>query len=178
MRLRSLLAAATLLISSSLAAHADTLTVFDATGTFASGSTLSGTITIDTTNGVLESSSLIVSAPDSLNFSFIQSQFANPSIYVLQFGTAASGLPSLVLGVSVSDLVGFTGGAFGSVQNRVPGGVSNIAFDTRADLLSVGGLSVASPQPIAATPEPATLALLATGLAGVAGSVRRRLFQG
>ncbi len=175
MRLQSLLAAATLLICSNFVALADTLTVFNATGTFASGSKLSGTITIDTTDGVLASSTLVVSAPDSLNFSFVQDQFTNPSIYVLQFGTTAAGLPSLALGVSVTDLVGYSGGAFASLQNRGPGGVSNVAYESSADLLSVGGLSVANPQPGAATPEPSSFALLAMGVAGVAGIARRKL---
>lgn len=70
-------------------AKADLLTL-DASGTFADGATLSGTLTINTTTGVATAADLIVSAPDSLTFDFIQFQGLAGPIYEIQTGTAAT----------------------------------------------------------------------------------------
>jgi hypothetical protein len=93
-------------------ASADTITVFDASGTFADGSTLSGTIDIDVTTGVATGVDLTVSAPDSVTFTVIPSQHPIGGASFIEAGSLASH-DVITLGVTGS-LVGYDGGALGS----------------------------------------------------------------
>lgn len=106
-------------------AQADTITTFTASGTFNSGSLLTGTITIDTTVGSVQSLNLDVSAPDSLTFNVFTggySNFPGNGDYSIYAQTSGGGTyPYLVLVLGTSSLVDFHGGAFGSNSYSVPG---------------------------------------------------------
>jgi hypothetical protein len=158
-------------------ANADTIQIFDASGTFVDGASLSGTVTIDTTNGIVTASTLAVSAPDTLAFDFVQFQQSNVSgIWELTFGTTAAGLPNLNIGIattgSADPLIGYTGGSVASINSPVMGGVSDIFYSSATQVsLTSGSFTLPT-----ATPEPTTLALLILGGAPLAffGARRRR----
>lgn len=59
-------------------AHADTVTTFDATGTFGDGSALTGTMMIDISDGLVTSVDLSVGAPGDVGplTTFVQSTLA------------------------------------------------------------------------------------------------------
>jgi len=155
--------------------RADTISTFNASGTFQSGSTLSGTVTIDTTTGVVTAVDLTASSPDSLNFTFIQVQIPNSTDngdFFLQTAPAAVGLPNLDFALPDSFLVGYVGGSIGSLDQPANGYVSDVFYQftpqVTDDLVS-GNLT--------ATPLPSS-AWMGLGLLGVlfAGSslIRRR----
>ena len=154
--------------------RADTIETFDASGTFQSGSTLGGTVTIDVTTGVVTAVDLTASAPDSLNFTFIQVQIPNSTDntdFFLQTAPTAVGLPNLNFVLANSFLVGYTGGPIGSLDQLANGVTSDVFYQFTpqvADLLVSGSLTAAAPLP--------SSAWMGLGLLGVllAGSRLRR----
>jgi hypothetical protein len=171
------------LVTASLAAHADTISVFDASGTFDDGATLSGTIAFDVTTGQpIESDSLYltVSSPISMIYS-------SPSIggggSILWESSDLSTYLRLLIGPT--NFVGYTGGALSSESDpRSNGNVSPVGMTTilsndypttnlLVTTLTEGELTLESST--TTTPEPSSIALLGTGLLCVAGVVRRRL---
>ena len=157
-------------------ANADTIQAFNATGTFVDGASLSGTVTVNTTTGIVTASSLAVSAPDALAFNFVQFQQSNVSgLWTLTFGTTAVGLPNLNIGIatigSSNPMIGYTGGTVASNATPVIGAASDIFYSAASQVvLSSGSFTLP-----AATAVPA-LALLALGAAPLAffGARRRR----
>ncbi len=144
------------------AAQAGSVT-FDASGTFEDGATLSGTMTIDTTVGQVTAVNLVVSAPDSLDLTFVQYQ-SNTSYsgdYFIQTGPTATGLPNFLVVLPVTTLVGYSGGSIGSTTQPANSIESNVYPVTT---LTVGSLS--------AVPEPSSLVL--AGTAGLGLWTRRR----
>jgi hypothetical protein len=135
-------------------AAADVIRTFEASGTFNSGSVLSGTVTIDTTTGIAEAVDLVASAPASLDFTFIQFQAVLPGLfYEIITGPTAVGLPNFNFGpLDTTTLINYDGGPL------YPG--SDIFYSSdRFDVITNGALT--------AIPEPSSWALLGIGLLGV-----------
>jgi hypothetical protein len=87
---------------------ADVVT-FVASGTFVSGAPLGGTVTIDTTRGVILSADLTLGGPDNFTFNTPLSQTVNGNAYTLYFD---DGNPSDILQLNLqgdTTLVGFDG---------------------------------------------------------------------
>ncbi len=136
-------------------ARAD-LSTFAAAGEFQDGATLGGTMTIDTTAGIVTAVDLTVTAPDSLAFTFVQAQESFEGIYTIQTGTAASGFPDLNLYFPNPSLVGYTGGYIGSGDQTAIVYVSDIYYSSNNQVyLTVGSLT--------AVPEPSTLLVACVG---------------
>ena len=74
---------------------------------------------------------------------------------------------------------GGTSPAFFGLTSSVP--ITSLTFTnstpTSSDELDVLQFAVGSANPVAATPEPSTIALLCTGLLGMAGATKRRFLQ-
>jgi hypothetical protein len=165
-------------------AHADTV-IFDASGTFASGSTLSGTIAYDTVTGTFSDPDFVTTGPNAFIFNTFNTNPQPCSFPVAgdcQISTTVSGggLPNLNLVFGASSFNGFTGGDIGSIATPAqgPGGfISDMYFgldpnsDGIFDNLNSGSLTPEVASPI---PEPSSLALLTTGTVSLLGLVRRR----
>ena len=153
-----------LLLANVVAAHADTIENFTASGTFTDGATLSGTLTIDTTQGFITASDLVIGAPDSSTQTNVVAQTPNGygnGYYAVTDRNAAGALDFDFFFNSPGDtLVGYTG-------SSIDGNLFYFATQTGADLVS-GSFGPA------VTPEPSSIALLGTGLLGALGLARKR----
>ena len=171
-------------------ARANIITVFNLTGTFTDSSTISGTVTIDVTFGIVDSANLLYMGN---TYSTIQSQIQFTGItpsgfissqvdYAVDIGTSISQFPSIHLGIPGIPqpifLTGYVGGPVCSVDAvcgpDAAGNTYASAFHPSASsavVLQTGQLSV--------TPLPAALPLFATGLGamGLFGWRRKRKAQ-
>lgn len=155
------------LIPGSMAAHADTITTFDATGVTALGATFSGTLTIDTTAGVVTADDLNLSSPDNLAFTATPTVSGTvlPSTFEIQI-PATTGPGALQLQLPINSLVGYDGGQMDSLSNGVDGRISEVTDGI--DIFTEGTLTATTEGTLTTTPLPATLPLFASGL-GVLG---------
>lgn len=165
MYLRSVFAAAVLL-SAGLAARADTTTFAFVDNTYADGATGTGTVTIDTTTGVIGAIDLtFVDGVQKFTFSGAPTQGTNPFTPVDQFTAYNFGGDLLLLDIFASTLVGYDGGALCD-SNGLCGGTSFVQLSgDPLDNLSTGSL--------VPTPEPSSFLLLGIGLFGAVGMMRR-----
>ncbi len=176
---RSIALAAAVLFACSFPALADTLTVFNAQGSFVDGATLSGTITMDTTAGTITGVHLLASGPDNLDLTNLGGYNGpNPlqaNYYGIAVVTPTSYLPQIALGLDTTTLMGYAGG---DLFSRVyASGVYGPSFIQQSDLstidLQVGTLTPESGV-VATAPEPSALMLFGTGVLALAGAARRR----
>ena len=156
LRLYALFAA--VVLAPAVAAHADTLSTFDIAGQAVTYNmagdvnTVTGTMTIDTTSGVLEAISLTAGG---LSVSGVDFRYDGGTFYLL-------GSPSdSVFSFSGTTLVGYMGSTF---NLRTPN--DEYVGDTTL---------VALADPTSVTPEPSSMLLLGSGLFGVAAMSRRRI---
>ena len=169
MKLRFMLAV--LLFTSGLYAAP---TVFNVNGTFADGTQVTGTVTIDTSTGVVTSGALTLSAPNAATLTTIQAAGPCASGTVC-FGVYNANLSVTLVFPVIQNLVGYSGGnlcstttscSAGSVLYLPPAG------NPTADLLTSGSLS---PAPPAGTPAPPSLWLALAGcIAILAYALRAR----
>ncbi len=145
-------------------AHADTIATFSLQGASIfygmanDYNTVTGTATINTTTGVVQSV-LLNAAGQSL--SGVDSQ-SGAEVFL---GAANAGLS-----FSESSLIGYTGSKFNlnGANDLFVGGVTQIAQSTEL-------AATALPTAVAITPEPASLILLSIGSLAGAAIIRRRL---
>ena len=136
-------------------ARADVTEVFNLFGDFDNHSTLSGTVTIDTTNGT---ATAIDAFADGFEFKTIAGQSSQGAEYLVSASTSGDAEQlSLVFGVR--SLVGYGG--------------SSLSPDTRLGALSLQG-GGANPSTSSPVPEPSTWALVIIGFAGVGFFAIRR----
>jgi len=167
-------------------ASADDTQVFDLSGTFTGDSTVSGTVTIDVSNGTITAVDL---SYEGQTYTYIQTQGAffgatgstMPVSYGFDAGVSSTlQVPQLSFGIpgtsAIDSLVGYTGGSLCSLDALC--GPDSYGNYWESDFLAADGttyLKLQSGQ-LSATPEPSSVLLLATGIAliGMAMSVRRR----
>jgi len=187
LRLRLVLAALVIVLFAWCAYAGDTVVTFNASGTFADGATLSGTLTLDTTTGEPMVENLVVSSPDSNTYT-VPNGVVITSTYQLIFVSPA-GLPfTPVLQVTVpaSTLVGYSGGTLCSTTTTCGAGASISAVRAGSgppytfDNLTSGSLTPAgagSPTATAPALSPWALGGLALLLAASAAMLLRRAQQ-
>lgn len=156
------------LLTSSLAAHADTIGTLPLNGSFQNGSTVSGSITVDDTTGTALSGNLSVNT-GSMTLLFGPTALGQFTFYsfdttVFNFNDPQGDTLALaVLGDGV-----FSTSSFCTVQASCDGILSALVS-------SGAGLTfLQSTTPASVTPEPSSIILLATGLLGIAGTLKRR----
>jgi hypothetical protein len=137
-------------------ARADVTEVFNLFGEFDNGSTLSGTVTIDVTNG---SATAIDAATDSFAFTTITNQGPQFTEYVVRAGSAGNA-DQLYLAFGVGSLLGY-GGSSLSPDTQINGAI----------FLKGGGANPSESSPV---PELPTWALMIVGFAGVGFFAVRR----
>jgi PEP-CTERM motif len=184
-----------LLTLSTIAAHADTVSTFDISGNSApigvfGAGPLSGTLTIDTTTGVVTGSDIILNVPDVFSSSSDEIFVFNtapvsqgevvPNIFVIELKDGST--ESFGLALPISSLVDYTGGPICSETNPCTSDSSSSVSPFLGTYFSnPESASLTLENPIttnpSTVPEPSSLALMGTGVVGAFCTLRRRFLN-
>jgi hypothetical protein len=169
---------AAILFLPTLAAHADTVTNFDFTGTYDLGNvpyTASGTVAIDTTTGAVQTIDLgFPTLSSEAVVADTSSQSYGPPLNFTEIGETWLGQPginyfaAITLDIPVATLVGYTGGNICSLDNP--------CADPSTLTLGIGDNDFVDGT-LSPTPEPSSWILVATGALAMVGVLRGRLLR-
>jgi hypothetical protein len=160
-------------------AHADTINTYNLNETFALGSA-AGTVTLNATTGVFTASNITFSYLGNTTFSGAPTSAIDLGAYnKVVFSSTNALVPTLTLFLPVDSLVSYAGGSVCTVGQSCSANSSYVSvLGIGADSATAGSLtltsSVTPTAPVAVTPEPSSLILLATGLLGMGGLMSRR----
>ena len=147
-------------------------TVFTASGTFANGATLGGTVTINPATGEVTAINLTVSAPISATLTVAEGTGFGAAYVDFGVGTV-SGTTDMTVALPGTTLVGFSGGPLCSTSAPCGGISSGVRVSGVLTQLTSGSLTSGSSA--AATPAPPSLWLALSGcLAAFVYALRRR----
>ena len=132
---------ATLLVAP-IAASASPVT-FDLDGIFLSGSSLGGTLTIDTATGVATAADVAIGPPASLTFGVIEGQRQNGPATLITIGDGGA-LADLDIALPRASLIGYAGGGLCTSPSACGGLTSGIRYSSPpgGDPLATGNASM------------------------------------
>lgn len=133
-----------------------------------------GNFTVPSSGNAFGLANFTLSANQILVTSATSQDFVYSAFNGLEFDDI-SGDPMIVNAV-LDPLSTYTAGVVSFTSNAVFLNLSNSHAD--AGQTAIIDLTFATPPPSAVTPEPSSIALLGTGLLGVAGTMRRRFIRG
>lgn len=160
--------AAAALLSTSLAAHADTFLTYRVNATYTNSGTVIGTLTLDSTSGVITAVNLTASGfPLGSGEGYTHSFQLSTGINVRngQLGTEVKFFSQTRLNAGYSATsIPVTSSIF------ISGNSSSVYQSVSATIIE----EISGPAPTSSTPVPSSFALLGTSLLGVSGVLKRR----